>query len=66
MLREPIEAGNFARYLRESPLRSLPEVEPQWLTGVDFPNRGPNVAYEAFLEMGLQQDVVYTGCCGFF
>ena len=26
MLRELIEAGNFARYLKESPLRSLPEV----------------------------------------
>ena len=33
---------------------------------VILPNRGPNVAYEAFLEMGLQQDMVYTGCRGFF
>jgi hypothetical protein len=33
---------------------------------VDSLNCAPDAAYEAFLEMGLQQDVVYAAAAAFF
>ena len=63
-----MEADNFARYLRESTLSSLPEVPPERLSpgGRAFLDGVPDAADEVFLKIGLQQNVAYAGRCGLF
>src|SRR3954468_21271764 len=62
------EADNFARYLKESPLSSLPEAARRCLSpgGQSLLNGGPDAADEALFEMGLQQDVADARRRGFF
>jgi hypothetical protein len=62
-----VEAGYFARYLKEMYLSSLPEAVAGGAAGdrTASLNGVPNPSDKALFKVRLQQDVVHSGDSGF-